>query len=116
MEVAELPMSLVCSNVAELWVCYRAVKDREEVETRKIGRNETRTFDFSGIVSWVHSSEQETRKRARHKCFVSHETGLAGGLYVSVSQVETKHLDFQGFFRVSFQFRPSKKVQLKKFF
>ena len=33
-------------------------------------------MDFSGIVSWVQPSEQETRKRARHKCFVSHELEL----------------------------------------
>jgi len=56
----------------------------------------------------VHPSEQETSKRARHKCFVSHETGLAGGLYVSVSQVETKHLDFQGSF--GFRFNSTLKV------
>ena len=56
-----------------------------------------RIFKIS-LDSRVHPSEQETRKRARHNCFVSHETGLAGRLHVSVSQVETKHLDFQGFF------------------
>jgi len=44
---------------------------------------------LSGIVSWVHPSEQETRKRVRYNCFVSNETGLAGRLHVSVSQVET---------------------------
>jgi len=38
--------------------------------------------------------------------FVSHKTGLAGGLLVSVSLMETKHLDFQRFFQVSFRFRP----------
>ena len=47
-------------------------------------------------------------ERTEQNCFVSHETGLEGGLVVSVSLVETKHLDFYGFFRVSFPFRPQK--------
>ena len=66
-------------------------------------------MDFSGIVSQVLRSGGETGEKARYNnCFVSHETGLYGRLSVSVSQAETKHLDFQGFSRVSFQFRPSK--------
>ena len=70
-------------------------------------------MDFSGIVSQVLRSGGETEleltgEKARYNCFVSHETGLYGRLSVSVSQAETKHLDFQGFSRVSFQFRPSK--------
>jgi hypothetical protein len=58
----------------------------------------------------LHALRVQLKRRVsqRHEFFVSHETGLAGKLYLSVSQVETKHLDFQGFFRVSFQFRPSK--------
>jgi hypothetical protein len=53
-------------------------------------------MDFTGIVSWVHRSGRELRGKARHNCFVSHETGLEGRLLVSVSQAETKLLDFQG--------------------
>ena len=65
-------------------------------------------MDFSGIVSQVLRSGGETGEKARYNCFVSHETGLYGRLSVSVSQAETKHLDFPGFSRVSFQIRPSK--------
>jgi hypothetical protein len=82
------------------------VRDREDVETRKIGTNETRTFQGlfpGGAPEWTRN-----RGKTRHNCFISHETGLEGRLIVSVSQAETKHLDFQGFSRVSFQFRPSK--------
>ena len=64
-------------------------------------------MDFSGIVSRALPSGQETGEIARPDCFVSHETDLEGRLLVSVSQVETNHLNFIGFSRVSFQFPPS---------
>jgi len=63
-----------------------------------------------GAPEWTRNLE-----KARCDCFVSRETGLEGGLHVSVSQVETKHLDFQGFSRVPFQSSPPKKVVLKGF-
>ena len=51
-------------------------------------------MDFSGIVSRVHRSGRENGEKARHDCFVSHETGREGSMIVSVSQAETKHMDF----------------------
>ena len=82
---------------------------RVEVEAQKNGRNETWTFPglFPGCPL--------VDEKARRDCFVSQETGLEGSLLVSVSQVETKHLDFQRLSRVSFQFRPPKMMVLRGF-
>ena len=78
------------TSVGNYWPI--TARKRHQERTRKANRENHGLR--SGNRSGLDPSEQETRKRARHECFVSHETGLAGGLNVSVSQVETKHLDF----------------------
>jgi len=65
-------------------------------------------MDFSGIVSQVHPSGYETRKstsglrqkKDRRDCSVPREISLDSKRLVSVSYVETRHSDFQGFSRV----------------
>jgi len=65
-------------------------------------------MDFQELFPGCTEVDEKPGKKTRHNCFVSHETGLDGCIIVSVSQAETKHLDFPGFSRVSFQIRPSK--------
>ena len=69
-------------------------------------------FLLGYIVFLVRPSGQETRKK--HATIVSFlKKGLEGGLPVSISQVETELLNFQGSSRVVFQFSPPRKVVLR---
>ena len=73
-------------------------------------------MDFSGIVSRVHRRGQETG--GNHDINVSFPMKRAWkeGCLFSVSLAGTKHLDFQGSSRVSFQFRTKKLVTLRRLY